>query len=122
MMTSLVLAPRQSPSRFSVRPPADRCKSSANTQVIEILADWRNLPQDVLLSVVARLRVNPVNPLLTTCKQWRGHLVHIVHRATLSHQPRFASAMNPVRRKSLWLLCPGSEHSCNKALGKSAVC
>lgn len=66
-------------------------------------SDWGNLPQDVLLSVLAQLQGSDVMPAVAACKQWRGPLAKFANQAKISQLPLSTPMMDAARRKLLWL-------------------
>ena len=96
--------PRPRASRRRARIVAFASGSAASnvssTQAFTSSSDWENLPQDVLLSVVAQLQGSLIVPAVTTCKQWLGQLAEFVYQAKLSQLPISTPATDAARRKS----------------------
>lgn len=74
--------------------------SDISAQAVVSNSNWENLPQDVLLSVVAQLRQGHIVPTIATCKQWLRQLAAFLHQAKLSQLPLSSPAIDAARRKS----------------------
>lgn len=101
LMAPSVPPPRPRPGRrrVRVRSSAEACKI-ISAQAFVPMSEWENLPQDVLLSVVAQLHQRHIVPAAATCKQWLRQLAGLRHQAKLSQLPLSTLAIDAARRKS----------------------
>ena len=101
LMAPPVFPPRPIPGRRRVRmKPSTKASRSISAQAVVSKSDWENLPEDVLLSVVAQLNQRHVVPAVATCKQWLRQLAALRHQAKLSQLPLTTTAIEAARRKT----------------------
>ena len=100
----LMLPPRTARCLVRLKPSSAACEVVGRDHVAGLSSDWRSLPQDVLLIVVARLQERHVVPATAACNQWRKVLAEFVTRSKLSQLPLSTATTDAAHRKSLWAL------------------
>lgn len=101
LMAPNIHPPRPRPGRRRVRVRSSAgAGSDISAQAVVSNSNWENLPEDVLLSVVAQLDTSHIASTVATCKQWLRQLASFLHQAILSQLPLSTPAIDAARRKS----------------------